>query len=373
MITELSSEQEARLNNFRKDLFESVSGYGETDRNKTETLINRLYVEMGYLQPQKIIWFDSPLKALNAIEIFCRRQTSFNFLSRTPEVHFKEQLLDQHPQMSLGNSLFLSFYLKSLKSEWKLESKYRRHNFLESSVNEELLQSLDFLVYLEGYLITNVDGCFSKNTSIKDLQTLYLGQYNLKWVAFYLYYNLLGARFDENTLKALFLSAAVAQSCCWWWPFENIVIICDRPKVEWDNDEQIHAIEKPAIKFRDGWSLYAFHGTTIPKEWGEKKEDEWEPEWLLKTDNQEYRRILVEVCGYEKIMHKLNSELIDAVDSMELRRIVNIDVEAVLLLKVKCPSTNAFYCLRVPPYMRNCETARQWTFGDESIKFLKET
>lgn len=73
-------------------------------------------------------------------------------------------------------------------------------------------------------------------------------------------------------------------------------------------------------------------------------------------------------------MHKVNSKLIHAADCMELRRIDYNDAgESMVLLKVKCPSTNAFHYLKVPPYMQECETARQWTFGDEPIKLVMET
>ena len=53
------------------------------------------------------------------------------------------------------------------------------------------------------------------------------------------------------------------------------------------------------------------------------------------------------------------------------------------LLKVKCPSTGAFYTLRVPPGIKDVNAARQWTFGvdldaesklgEEVLEFIKET
>jgi hypothetical protein len=48
------------------------------------------------------------------------------------------------------------------------------------------------------------------------------------------------------------------------------------------------------------------------------------------------------------------------------------------ILRVRCPSTGAFYYLNVPYDSAHCEQARQWTFhvGDDfrkPIRFVKET
>ena len=41
-------------------------------------------------------------------------------------------------------------------------------------------------------------------------------------------------------------------------------------------------------------------------------------------------------------------------------------------MKVKCPSTEAFYTLRVPPTMKTVEDAVAWTFGMSGIEYSPE-
>jgi len=51
--------------------------------------------------------------------------------------------------------------------------------------------------------------------------------------------------------------------------------------------------------------------------------------------------------------------------SMPINSESPISDKEIRILKVKCPSTGAYYCLRVPPQVNTCEEARQWTFGKE--------
>jgi hypothetical protein len=49
--------------------------------------------------------------------------------------------------------------------------------------------------------------------------------------------------------------------------------------------------------------------------------------------------------------------------------------EDIMLLKVKCPSTGAYYVLRVPPTMERCQQALAWTFDmpEKAYKLEMET
>jgi hypothetical protein len=168
----------------------------------------------------------------------------------------------------------------------------------------------------------------------------------------------------------------MAEVCGWFWPFESVVIITPKPTLlKQDEEHRLHASGGPALSYPDGFSIYAHHGTRIPEEWGKLPAKEWKAAWLLETDNQEQRRVLIEELGYSRIMHELNSKTVHKSGDMELARIENVDVEPLHLLKVKCPSTGVFYALRVPPAIKDCETARQWTFGQETeqLIFAQET
>jgi leucine-rich repeat protein SHOC2 len=101
------------------------------------------------------------------------------------------------------------------------------------------------------------------------------------------------------------------------------------------------------------------------------KFSEWQPQWLLSETNVEIRRMLIQQVGYEKICAELKAVSIDSwreytllkIDGVEKifnRGQKSVDTEAMVLLKMTCPSTNHIHILRVPPDMTSAESAITW-------------
>jgi antitoxin component YwqK of YwqJK toxin-antitoxin module len=94
---------------------------------------------------------------------------------------------------------------------------------------------------------------------------------------------------------------------------------------------------------------------------------------ILNEQNLEVRRICIEELGYAKFLSQVNHAILDKQDEYELIRIfLSEREEAIHLVKVKCPSTGAFYTLRVPPSMKTVKEAVAWTFGVEEDKYNPE-
>jgi len=52
-----------------------------------------------------------------------------------------------------------------------------------------------------------------------------------------------------------------------WWPFANAAILCDRPLDAYrDTERRLHRDNGPAVKFRNGVELFAWHGSWVPAE-----------------------------------------------------------------------------------------------------------
>jgi antitoxin component YwqK of YwqJK toxin-antitoxin module len=85
---------------------------------------------------------------------------------------------------------------------------------------------------------------------------------------------------------------------------------------------------------------------------------------ILCISNVEIRRRCIEEIGYESLLDELEHSVIDRRADEELITIKWDEWEEdICLVKVKCPSTGAFYTLRVPPGMKSVEEAVAWTFG----------
>jgi Domain of unknown function (DUF6745) len=52
-----------------------------------------------------------------------------------------------------------------------------------------------------------------------------------------------------------------------WWPFANAAILCDRPRdAHRDSERRLHRENGPAVTFRNGVELFAWHGSWVPAE-----------------------------------------------------------------------------------------------------------
>lgn len=97
---------------------------------------------------------------------------------------------------------------------------------------------------------------------------------------------------------------------------------------------------------------------------------------VLKIDNTEVRRIALEHLGYGRFLSQVEHEVIERVGDQELVRIEwHRSEEPIYLVKVRCPSTGAFYTLRVPPQAQTIQEAIAWTFWlkPQDYKPEKET
>jgi len=60
----------------------------------------------------------------------------------------------------------------------------------------------------------------------------------------------------------------VARSAGMWWPFQNAVILSERPAEIHTNDRHLlHRTDGPAVVFRDGSRAFAWNGKAVPEQW----------------------------------------------------------------------------------------------------------
>jgi len=85
------------------------------------------------------------------------------------------------------------------------------------------------------------------------------GQQEASWIAYYDALHRLGlADYQPDDLDHLGYWAALARSCGWWWPGEDVCIIVDRPEVArtepllgtWHDEVRL---QRTGLRYRDGW------------------------------------------------------------------------------------------------------------------------
>ncbi len=167
------------------------------------------------------------------------------------------------------------------------------------------------------------------------------------------------------------------QSACWWYPHKDFLMVCERPTVimreqidpmkpRGFGSHRLHCQDGPAVGFKDGWGVFAWHGVLIPREWIEQK-GYLTPEKALGCENVEQRRAACEILGWPKILDKLNAKLIDQHENPQIGTLYEVDLPdspKERFLRVMC-GTDREFAINVD---RECKTAMQaqaWIWQDE--------
>lgn len=86
------------------------------------------------------------------------------------------------------------------------------------------------------------------------------GQQEAHWIAYYDMLSRLGlAHYVPGDATHLAEWAAVARSCSWWWPGEDVCVVADRPEhLDWQTvPGAVHGevrLRRDGVRYRDGWS-----------------------------------------------------------------------------------------------------------------------
>ncbi|SPT64017.1 hypothetical protein K8Z49_00440 [Actinomadura madurae] len=87
----------------------------------------------------------------------------------------------------------------------------------------------------------------------------------------------------------------VARAAGEWWPMRNSVILTERPtELHRDAEGRLHHPTGPAVRYPDGWCLWAWHGVTMPRE---IIEDDVPIRRAVSLRNSEQRRCAVELLA----------------------------------------------------------------------------
>jgi len=122
----------------------------------------------------------------------------------------------------------------------------------------------------------------------------------------------------------------------------------------------------PEDGIRNGCRLYFLKGIQVPQKVITGKYDAG---YILSYPNVTIRSEMMKKYGIERIMQELEGKSVDKSEEYELLQFPmpggTADNKVMNVLKMKCPSTQVWYALRVPPQCQNIREAINWTYGLE--------
>ena len=122
---------------------------------------------------------------------------------------------------------------------------------------------------------------------------------------------------------------------------EEFCMVCDFPEVLLkDNQNQPHCETGPSHRWRDGWSLYHWHGVRVPAHWIEDRAN-LDPAEVLKASNVEQRAAGMAIVGWPKAVNVLNRKIIDGDPESDLGALIELTMpglpEPGRFLQATCP------------------------------------
>ena len=195
------------------------------------------------------------------------------------------------------------------------------------------------------------------------------GSQDAHWLGFYQFFS---KEVGLDCVKPLEGMIELANHTGWLNVYEDAVVFQHRPEIiKFDAEKRLHSEDGPAIRYRDGYSLYSWHGTRIPSEWITNK-SALTAKIAITWENIEQRRCACEILGWAKILKELDSKIIDEDIDPEIGTLLEVtipDVGKEKFLRVLC-GTKREFALPVPPEMMTSLEAQAWTWGMNKNEFV---
>ncbi|MBN3878852.1 MULTISPECIES: DUF6745 domain-containing protein [unclassified Nostoc] len=368
LIEKLTPEQEALIPVYREKWRAIALSTERIDCEKAAKAVKATYVLIGMEEPE-IVFYDSPNAALITTLSKLSQELDRSWVGSSWDGSdlWGELCIYELPPANVCNDLEDELY-KQIDRELDSLLRFELKTKLENSLNNcnhcwELWSELDR--QLESQLQVEVENakedCIHYEilaccASLKDfcISVLNCVYDQVRWNSF----------------------ESVVKECGWIFAGKNTCIVCDRPtKLSFDNQNRLHAEGEPAIEFIDGYSLYSYHGVTLPEKYGKIHPEQWQSQWLLTEENAELRRVLIQGIGYARICQELQAVELDTWHEYTLLKIdADVDEESIHLLKMTCPSTRFIHALRVAPNMNSAREAIRWVnWGIDPEEFGVQT
>ena len=150
-------------------------------------------------------------------------------------------------------------------------------------------------------------------------------------------------------------------------------IVSDFPEfVRIDDQCRPHCADGPSHRWRDGWSLYHWHGVRVPAEWIEQRDTIFAAD-VFKEANAEVRRAGCEIIGWDRILSGIDAKLIDDDGDPQIGALYEGQIPGAAhctFLKVRC-GTGRTFVIPTPSGLKTAIEAQAWIAGQPLSEWAK--
>ena len=205
----------------------------------------------------------------------------------------------------------------------------------------------------------------------KAINSQIFGYHEAGWLSYYEFmWKELGIT-DCAKLEGLI---GIAKNCGWWAPYTDCVILQHRhEELHVDGEFRLHNESGPAVRYRDGYSVWAINGIRVNEQIVMRPET-LTVEQINSEANQDIRSIMIDRLGWSKYLEKSNAKCVDFRDNdiEGTKEALYISPIGGRRLVVTCP-TGRVFALGVPEEMVTCEQAQFWLSGNRKVNIIGRT
>ncbi|MEV6360825.1 DUF6745 domain-containing protein [Nocardia asteroides] len=308
---------------------------GPGDRARAEAGVRLAYTRAGLPEPERILWAGSPAAAVRLLASGIETGAPVRETIRSGPWAAERARL----HTELGAHGYSAHWRATGADLWEVTGSVVdriRSGVLESAGGDRAQERRIRVLLLDAVL----------------------GQHEAAWLSAY----------DTAPGSPLAEVAAVAREAGWWWPYERVAVLSERP-LELHRDEagRLDRGDGPALAYSDGFALYAWRGMPVPAEFLDSLRS-LTPQRIRDEENAELRRVMLEHYGYDRYLTESGARPIHRDETGVLWRIELVGDEDVVMVEVvnstpEPDGTHRVYWLRVPPTTRTAREGVAWTFG----------
>jgi hypothetical protein len=157
-------------------------------------------------------------------------------------------------------------------------------------------------------------------------------------------------------------------------------MVCDFPEIlKVDEQNRPHSEAGPSHRWRDGWSLYHWHGVRVPAHWIEDREH-LDPREVIRAENVEQRAAGAAIVGWPKMLQVLKARVIHDSGSPTIGQLIELDLPGLAepgrFLKAECPRNGTI--VEGVPRVSDIDNlpidtalaAQAWRIGDPQAEYI---
>ena len=329
-INNLSSEQLALLRQVRGEWDQVCLDTTPVDKVEVWEILGRLYAVAGKPAPKPIIFFDSPIQVLNAAvdsplesqQASAKNISEIRYEAFLTVLAFIRMRFGDHARHNLcyqvrsqvreqvckqfgtaRSRLYFASFIDTVRSQFvkQVRTKLSHHaasvqangqaysritDQIRDHILDQVFDQVDCRVWdmAHAHFVLKYDG----GVITQDLMNIRWGPD--PWISWCDSFSRLG--FDASRLKPYLDMEKV---CGWYILTEHQAIISAKPEhIHLDERGRLHCETGAAIRYPDGFSVYAIHGVRLPEKVVVSPESITIPE-IEAEENAEVRRIMIEL------------------------------------------------------------------------------